>query len=161
LGFLAKPARQPNFERRTVLCLVEVEKATPSSVLVCADRLDRRFPLASALERDGRLSVIARMSVSLDAAEVAAMRRPDAVVVESLDVPRAGTRLVARLREAVPEAVIVAVSSAPARPDSLLARSLVADRYLRPEDGLEALRGAVLGLVEETGAGGRPATDAP
>jgi DNA-binding NarL/FixJ family response regulator len=161
LGFLAEAARRRHFERCPVLCLMEVEKATPSSVLLCADRLDRRFPLASALERDGRLSVIGRMSVSLDAADVAAMRRPDAVVVESLDVPRAGARLVARLREAVPEAVIVAVSSAPARPDSLLARSFVADRYLRPEDGLEALRSAVLGLVQGMGAGGRRATDRP
>jgi DNA-binding NarL/FixJ family response regulator len=136
--------------------------ATPTSVLLCADRPDRRFPLVSALERDGRLTVIGRMSVSLDAVEVAAMRQPDAVVVESLDRPRVGARLVARLRDAVPDAAIVAVSSAPARPNSLLARSLVADRYLRPEDGLDAVRNAVLGLVEGTGAGGgRLAAEAP
>ena len=127
--------------------------ATPISVLLCADRPDRRFPVVSALEREGRLNVIGRMSVSLDAVEVAAVRQPDAVVVESLDLPRMGARLVARLREAAPDAAIVAVSPAPARPDSLLARSLVADRYLQPEDGLEALRDAVLGLVGGDGAG--------
>jgi DNA-binding NarL/FixJ family response regulator len=119
----------------------------PASVLLCADRPDRRFPLVSALERGGDLRVVGRMSLTLDAVEVAAVRQPDAVVVESLDFPVDGSRLVARLRYALPDAAIVAVAAQPARPQSLLARAVSADRYLRPEDGAEALREAVLGLV--------------
>jgi DNA-binding NarL/FixJ family response regulator len=120
---------------------------TPASVLLCVDRPDRRFPLVSALERGGDLSVVGRMSLTQDAIEVAAVRQPDAVVVESLDFPVHGARLVARLRDAVPEAAIVAVAPPRARPQSLLARGMSADHYLRPEDGLEALRQAVVGLV--------------
>jgi DNA-binding NarL/FixJ family response regulator len=120
----------------------------PATVLLCADRPDRRLLLVTVLEHEGLLTVVGRMSVTQDAAEVAAARHPEVVVVDSLDFPAEGARLVARLREMAPGAAIVAVSPGPARPASLLARPLSADRYLHPEDGLEALRAAVLVLVQ-------------
>ena len=112
-------------------------------VYLCVDRSERRVTLAALLASSPELDVIGRTDASIDGVRALVATHPDVVVIESVGAPIERSRLVARVREASPRSAVVAVSAPDARPRSFAARTLVADRYVHPDDVLERLNDVV------------------
>jgi NarL family two-component system response regulator LiaR len=108
-------------------------------VYLCVDRPERRITLAALLASNPELQVIGRADASIDGVRGVVAAHPDVVVIEPDGPPIERSRLVARTREASPRCTVVAISAPDARPRTLAARGLVADRYLHPDDALERI----------------------
>jgi DNA-binding NarL/FixJ family response regulator len=112
-------------------------------VYLCVDRPERRVTLSALLAGNPELNVIGRADASIDGVRGVVAAHPDVVVIEPAGPPIERSRLVARTREASPRSAVVAISAPDARPRTLAARGLVADRYLHPDDALERVSDVV------------------
>ena len=118
-----------------------------ASIYLCVDRPERRLTLAALLGSIPTLEVVGKADAAIDGVRGVVAARPDVIVLEPVGPPIERSRAVARMREACPGSAIVAVSGPDARPRSLFARALLADRYLHPEDVLEHVAEVVLAVA--------------
>ena len=121
----------------------EEEPGKRARVYLCVDRPERRVTLAALLATHPELDVIGRADASIDGVRGVVAAHPDVVVIEPEGPPIERSRLVARTREASPQAAVVAILAPDARPRTLAARTLVADRYLHPDDVVERVSDVV------------------
>jgi DNA-binding NarL/FixJ family response regulator len=106
-------------------------------VYLCVDRPERRLTLAALLASKPALEIIGKADAAIDGVRGVVATHPDVIVVEPVGPPIERSRLVARMRQASPRSSVVAISAPDARPSTLVARELVADRYVHPDDVLE------------------------
>jgi DNA-binding NarL/FixJ family response regulator len=111
------------------------------------DRPERRVTLFALLASNAELHVIGRADASIDGVRGVVAAHPDVIVVEPAGPPIERSRVVARMRSALPRSAVVAISAPDARPRTLAARGLVADRYVHPDDALYRVSDVVTELV--------------
>ncbi len=104
----------------------------PERILLCVDDPARRRAFAETLGAGADLAVVGTTAADESAVRAAAARQPDLILVEARHAGVEGAKLVARLRGAAPSAGLLAVAAGPDRPRTVLARALVADRYVDP-----------------------------
>jgi DNA-binding NarL/FixJ family response regulator len=119
-----------------------------SRVFLCVDRPERRMTLAALLATNSELEVVGKSDAAADGMRGVVAAHPDVVVLEAVGPPIERSRVVARMREASPNSAIVAISAPDARPGGLLARALVADHYLHPDEVLEHVGEVVLEVAQ-------------
>jgi DNA-binding NarL/FixJ family response regulator len=115
----------------------------PVRVFVCDDAPAFRDLLRMALEQDGALAVVgeAEDGSGLDALAEA---RPDVVLLD-LNMPElGGLEALPRLRELVPEARVIVLSSFSAEEKAADALAAGADRYLDKRESFTRIRDVVV-----------------
>jgi two-component system, NarL family, response regulator EvgA len=121
----------------------------PKRVVIVDDSMDMRLLLRVYLEKRG-VEIVGEAESLADGTRAAAESRPDAVVA---DAHLADTddldRIVAELRDAAPDALIIAFSAAPPSQGARAAvlESTGAVAYLDKGDGIARLAGQVADLL--------------
>jgi DNA-binding NtrC family response regulator len=123
----------------------------PKRVLIVDDSTDMRLLLRVYLQQRG-LEVVGEAESLADGKRAAAETRPDAVVADAhLTDSDDIDRIVGELRDAAPDALIIALSAAPPPEHSraAVAASMGAFAYLDKGDGIGNLAGQVANLLED------------
>jgi DNA-binding NarL/FixJ family response regulator len=123
----------------------------PKRVLIVDDSIDMRLLLRVYLEQQG-VEVVGEAESLADGKRAAAETRPDAVVADAhLTDSDDIDRIVSELRDAAPDALIIALSAAPppAHSRAAVAKSMGAFAYLDKGDGIGRLAEQVAKLVTD------------
>jgi DNA-binding NarL/FixJ family response regulator len=109
------------------------------AVLVVDDRADLRTLIRMSLELDGRFRVVGEAATGVEALDVAASARPDAVIIDLAMPELDGLAAIPALRAAHPAVTIVVLSGFDGRhfADDALGRG--ADAYVEKGEPLEAV----------------------
>jgi DNA-binding NarL/FixJ family response regulator len=118
-------------------------------ILLCIDDAARRRTFGAALAASPDVVVVAASAADESGVRAAAARQPDIVLVEASRPGLDGAKLVGRLRAVAPRAGIVAVAEAQDRPRTVVARALVADRYVDPDVATAGLLEVLMDFVAE------------
>jgi DNA-binding NtrC family response regulator len=130
---------------------VNVLLPMPKRVLIVDDSMDMRLLLRVYLERRG-VEVVGEAESLADGARVAGETQPDGVVADvHLTDTEDVDRIIGELREAAPDALIIALSAAPPPKGARAAvvESTGAFAYLDKGDGIGRLAEQVADLLED------------
>jgi DNA-binding NarL/FixJ family response regulator len=122
-------------------------------ILLCIDDGARRRLFAAALAPSSDLEVVGAGAADESGVRAAAARQPDVILVEAARPGLEGAKLVGRLRAVAPAAAVLAVALQDDRPRTVIARGLVADRYVDPDVATAGLLDVLLEFVRDRRAG--------